>query len=132
VSGSLVADVILVVHFAFVLFVVGGFALILLGAALGWRWIRSPAFRYLHLGAIVFVALEALVGMACPLTVWEDTLRRASVDDPSFVGRWVSRLLYYDLPPWVFTAAYVLFALAVVAAIVWIPPRRRRPSGISS
>ena len=131
-SGSLIADVILVVHFAFVLFVVGGFALILLGAALGWGWIRNPAFRYGHLGAIVFVALEALVGMACPLTVWEDALRRTSGDDSSFVGRWVSRLLYYDLPPWVFTTAYVLFALAVVAAIVWIPPRRSRPSGISS
>ena len=131
-SGSLLADAILVVHFAFVLFVVGGFALILLGAVLGWRWIRSPAFRYLHLGAIVFVALEAIVGVACPLTVWEDAARRASVEDPSFVGRWVSRLLYYDLPPWVFTTAYVLFALAVVAAIVWIPPRRGPSSGISS
>jgi hypothetical protein len=132
VSGTLLADAILVVHFAFVLFVVGGFALILLGAARGWRWIRSPAFRYLHLGAIVFVALEAIIGIACPLTVWEDAVRRASVEDPSFVGRWVSRLLYYDLPPWVFTAAYILFALAVIATIVWIPPRRGRPSRLSS
>ena len=126
-ESSLLADVILVVHFAFVLFVVGGFALILLGAALGWPWIREPAFRYAHVGAIVFVALEALVGMACPLTVWEDALRRASPDTPSFVGRWVSRLLYYDFPEWVFTVAYVAFALAVIASLIWIPPRRRRP-----
>ena len=126
-ESSLLADVILVVHFAFVLFVVGGFALILLGAALGWPWIRNPAFRYAHVGAIVFVALEALVGVACPLTVWEDALRRASPDAPSFVGRWVSRLLYYDFPEWVFTVAYVAFALAVIASLIWIPPRRRRP-----
>jgi hypothetical protein len=127
VESSLLADVILVVHFAFVLFVVGGFALILLGAALGWPWIRNPAFRYAHVGAIVFVALEALVGVACPLTVWEDALRSASSDAPSFVGRWVSRLLYYDFPEWVFTVAYVAFALAVIASLIWIPPRRRRP-----
>jgi len=127
VESRLLADVILVVHFAFVLFVVGGFALILAGAALGWAWIRNPAFRYAHLAAIVFVALEALVGIACPLTVWEDALRRASPGSPGFVERWVSRLLYYDLPEWAFTIAYVLFALAVIASLIWIPPRRRRP-----
>lgn len=125
-SSNLLADFILVVHFAFVLFVVGGFALILLGAARGWAWVRNPAFRYAHVGAIVFVALEALVGMACPLTVWEDALRRASPDSPSFVGRWISHVLYYDLPAWVFTVAYVLFALAVIASLILIPPRRRR------
>ncbi len=125
-ESGLLADVILVVHFAFVLFVVGGFALILLGAARGWRWIRNAPFRYAHLGAIAFVALEALVGVACPLTVWEDAMRRASPESPSFVGRWVSYFLYYDLPTWVFTTVYVLFALAVAMTLVWIPPRRRR------
>ena len=126
-ESRLLADVILVVHFAFVLFIVGGFALILAGAALGWAWIRNPAFRYAHLAAIVFVALEALIGMACPLTVWEDALRRASPDAPGFIERWVRRMLYYDFPEWAFTIAYVLFALAVIASLIWIPPRRRRP-----
>lgn len=122
----MLAELILVVHFAFVLFVVGGFALILLGAAVRWRWVRNPVFRYAHVGAIVFVALEALVGMACPLTVWENTLRRASPEGPSFIGRWVRHALYYDLPEWVFTIVYVLFALAVIASLIWLPPRRRR------
>lgn len=125
--AGLVADVVLVCHFAFVLFVVGGFALILAGAALGWRWVRNRAFRYAHLGAIVFVAAEALVGMACPLTVWEDMLRRASPDGPSFVGRWVSRLLYYSLPEWVFTTAYVVFAIAVAVTFWLVPPGEDRP-----
>ena len=123
---SLLADAILVVHFAFVLFVVGGFALILLGAVRGWRWIRNPPFRYAHLGAIAFVALEALVGVSCPLTVWEDALRRAGPDGASFIGRWVSYFLYYDLPPWVFTVVYVLFSLAVAMTLFCIPPRRRQ------
>jgi hypothetical protein len=121
------ADFVLVVHFAFVLFVVGGFALILAGAALGWRWVRNRAFRYAHLAAIVFVAAEALVGMSCPLTVWEHVLRRTSPDGPSFVARWVSRLLYYDLPEWVFAIAYVVFASAVAVTLWLIPPGGDRP-----
>lgn len=122
---SLLADAILVVHFGFVLFVVGGYALILAGAARGWRWVRNPAFRYLHVAAIVFVALEAVVGMACPLTVWEDALRQATPDHPSFIGRWVGRILYYDFPAWVFTTVYLAFAAAVVATLKWVPPRRK-------
>ncbi|MCC6611496.1 MAG: DUF2784 domain-containing protein [Burkholderiales bacterium] len=122
---DLLADAILIVHFGFVAFVVGGFVLVLAGAALGWGWVRNPVFRYLHLAAIAFVALEALAGIACPLTVWEDALRRASPGGPGFVGRWIGRVLYYGFPEWVFTAVYVLFALAVAATLKWIPPRKR-------
>jgi hypothetical protein len=129
---TLLADVVLVVHFAFVLFVVGGLALILVGAAAGWRWIRNPAFRYAHLAAIVFVAAEALVGVACPLTVWEYLLRSGSPDGPSFVGRWVTRLLYYDFPEWAFTLAYCLFAIAVAVTLWRVPPQTRSRKGLSS
>lgn len=123
------ADLVLVVHFAFVLFVVGGFAAIWLGAALGWSWVRNRVFRYAHLAAIVFVAAQALVGIACPLTVWEDVLRRGTSDGPSFVARWVGRLLYYDLPEWVFALAYVVFASAVAVTLWLVPPGgdRHRP-----
>ena len=73
--STLLADIVLIVHFLFVAFVVGGLALIWIGAALGWAWVRNLWFRVAHLAAIVFVAGEALVGVWCPLTVWEDTLR---------------------------------------------------------
>ena len=126
----MLADAILVIHFLFVLFVVGGFALVLLGAALRWSWVRARTFRLAHLGAILFVAAETLVGVACPLTVWEDALRRSGPQDASFVGRWVARLLYYDFPEWMFAAAYTVFALAVALAWHLVPPypaRRPRP-----
>ena len=127
---TLLADLVLVAHFAFLLFVVGGFALTLAGAALGWSWIRNRLFRIAQLAAIGFVAVESLLGMACPLTLWEDALRRAQPEARSFAGRWVARLLYYDFPDWVFAIAYCLFAAAV--ALVWflVPPRRgdRRPA----
>jgi Protein of Unknown function (DUF2784) len=120
----MIADAILVVHFGIVLFIVGGLIAVWIGAALGWRWIRSPWFRYAHLGAIVFVAGEALVGMACPLTVWEDALRGGSRPE-GFIAHWVRALLFYEAPAWLFTAAYVAWTAATLVTLRLVPPRRR-------
>jgi hypothetical protein len=100
-----------------------GLPLVWIGAWLGWNWVRSRSFRYTHFAAILVVAAEAMAGIVCPLTHWEDSLR-AGADGRSFVGRWVTRLLYYDLPEWVFTLAYALFALATIATLRLIPPLR--------
>ncbi|MDP1718017.1 MAG: DUF2784 domain-containing protein [Burkholderiales bacterium] len=116
---TLLANIILILHFAFVMFIVGGFALIWIGAALGWRWVRNLWFRVAHLVAIVFVAGEALAGVWCPLTVWEDMLRGGERGEMSFIARWVHRILFYSLPDWVFTFTYLVFAL-VVAATWWL------------
>ena len=126
---QLLADIILVLHFAVVVFIVGGLAAIWTGALAGWRWVGNFWFRITHLAAIVFVAVEAISGMMCPLTVWEDALRgRAS--EIGFIARWIRGLMFYELPLWVFTAAYIAFA-AVVALTFWIvPPARRRDGGI--
>jgi hypothetical protein len=120
----MIADAILVVHFGIVLFIVGGLIAVWIGAAARWRWIRNPWLRYAHVAAIVFVAAEALIGMACPLTVWEDALR-GGVRAESFVGRWVRSLLFYEAPEWAFTAAYVAWASATLLTLRFVPPRRR-------
>jgi len=126
------ADAVLIAHFLFVLFVLGGLLAVWAGAALGWGWVRNFRFRIAHLAAILFVVAESLVGIACPLTVWEDTLRQAETDGASFMQRWVGRLLYYDLPEWVFTLAYALFALVVIATYYFIRPAARKPAGAPS
>lgn len=117
------ADVILIVHFAFVLFVTGGLLCIWIGVAAGWRWVHNRGFRIAHLAAIGFVALESLVGMTCPLTEWEDALRGAQ-SGTGFIARWLHRVMFYDFPAWTFTTAYVLFAL-IVAVTYWLAPPRR-------
>ncbi|HXF66811.1 MAG TPA: DUF2784 domain-containing protein [Burkholderiales bacterium] len=119
------ADIVLVVHFAFVAFVVGGLASIWLGAAAGWRWVRNFWFRAAHLGAITFVAAEAILGIWCPLTVWEARLRGAAAEK-SFLAQWIHRILYYDWPEWVFTFLHVGFALAVAATWWLVPPQSPR------
>ncbi len=119
----LLADFILFVHFAFVLFVVAGLPLIWIGAVAGWRWIRSFRYRVTHLAAILIVSAEAAAGIWCPLTLWEDALR-GTTPDKSFIARWIHALLFYDLPAWVFTVAY--FSFAALVALTWwrIPPQR--------
>lgn len=119
------ADVVLLVHALFVAFVVGGLALIWIGALCGWRIVRNFFFRALHLAAIFFVCAEALIGIACPLTVWEDQLR-GRTSESGFVDRWLHRILYYDFPGWVFLTLYLLFALAVAASFILVPPIRVR------
>ena len=120
----MLADALLVLHFLVAAFIVAGLVLVWIGALAGWTWIRNPWYRYLHLAAIAFVAAEALLGNACPLTIWEDLLR-GGVRPESFVGRWVYRLLYYQAPEWVFTSLYAAWALATLVTLWLVPPRRK-------
>src|SRR6266705_3030579 len=90
----------------------------------GWL---ADAVLALHVLFVLFVvAAEALLGITCPLTRWEDILRATGREERSFVGRWLAWLLYYDLPEWVFAIAYCAFVLAVVWVWHAIPPHPRQ------
>ena len=121
----MMADAILIVHFLIAAFIVLGLAAVWLGAALGRRWVRNPWFRWLHLAAIAFVAAEAVLGMACPLTVWEDALRGGSRPE-GFIAHWVRALLFYEAPAWIFTVAYLAWATATLMTLWLVPPRAGR------
>lgn len=128
-SAARVADAVLVVHVAFVLFVIGGLVAVWIGDGLGWRFPRRPGFRIAHLVAIAIVVAESWLGIACPLTSLERGLRSAAGaptlgEGESFLGHALARLLYYDAPAWVFTLAYSVFGLVVLATWWWRPPRR--------
>ena len=121
---SAFADAVLFIHFGLACFISFGFIAIWLGIWCDWRWVRNRSFRLLHMLAIGIVAVEGLLGIACPLTAWENWLRQ-DAGERSFVARWVQELLYYDFPEWAFTALYV--AMAALTAFAWVlaPPRRR-------
>ena len=70
---------------------------------------------------ILVVVVEALSGIICPLTIWENALRGNQIDT-GFVAHWVGQLIYYDLPGWVFTTAYVAFAAALIVTLLLVPP----------
>jgi hypothetical protein len=123
------ADGVALTHLAVVIFIVGALPLIWLGWILRWRWVRNFYFRVLHLAAIAFVAIQTVFGQVCPLTLWEDQLRGQSAAG-GFIERWVSKLLYLDLPPWAFVLLHVGYAVAVAATWFALPPRRSTTEGL--
>lgn len=125
---QLLADLVLVLHMALVLFVVGGLVLVLVGNLRSWPWVNAWWFRLAHLATITIVAAEAWWSIECPLTTLERWLREQARDNTytgSFIEHWLQALLFWQAPPWVFTAAYTLFGVAVAAAWWRFPPRRR-------
>lgn len=124
----LLADLVLVLHFGVVLFVVGGLAAIVAGNLLSWAWVNRWWFRAAHLGAIGVVVLESWLGIACPLTELEWWLRSragAPLQAQGFIAHWLQRLMFFEAPGWVFGFAYTLFGLLVAAAWWRFPPGRR-------
>lgn len=125
--AALLADALLALHVGVVLFVVGLLPLVLLGGLRGWAWVRRFRLRLTHLLLMVFIAAQAWLGQLCPLTVWEQDLRRIAGEGSyreSFIEHWLSRLLYWEAPWWVFVAAYTGFALLVGLAWWWVRPKR--------
>jgi Protein of Unknown function (DUF2784) len=124
---TILADAVVIIHAAYVAFVVFGLIAILLGAAMRWRWTRSFAFRLTHLAAIALVCLESIVGVMCPLTSLENSIRArsgASQYPDDFVAHWAHRMIFYNFPPWIFTTAYISFAILVAITFIAFPPRR--------
>jgi len=123
------ADVIAIIHLGYVIYVILGFILIVVGLILKWKWIRNLPFRITHLLAIVGVACEALLGVNCPLTILEFKLRyvtpNLSEENVSFIGAIVGSLLYYNAPGCLFTIIYATFAILVVITFIISPPTRK-------
>ena len=125
----ILADVVLVLHFLIALFLTLGLPAIWLGRMLGCRFVHNPWFRYAHGGLMGVVVFESLIGMLCPLTAWEATLRRAAGtpgggEGQSFVAHWMGALLFHDFDEQVFTVVYVLFFLAILATFFLVPVSR--------
>src|SRR5215207_2387612 len=122
----LVADLVLVLHAAFIAFVLFGLILTWVGFFAGWRWVRGFTFRAAHLAAIGYVVIQAYFRIVCPLTVLENSLRerggQAAYDQRGFIHHWLHNLIFFDAPGWVFTLCYTLFGLLVLGTLILAPP----------
>ena len=122
VGYGLLADVVVAAHLAFVGFVVcGGFVV--------WSW---PWVRWLHLPAVVWGVGIEWAGAVCPLTPWENWLRRRAGDvgyDGDFLGRHLEPLLYPDVLTRTdqMVLGSIALAINVVAyGVLWYRRRRSR------
>ncbi len=118
----LLADLTLLLHLGFILFVAAGALLVL-------RW---PRLVFVHLPAAVWGIYTALTGTLCPLTPLEVHLRRLGGQagyEGGFIQHYVERLVY---PPGITAGQLALLggaALAVNIVVYGAVIRRRRRVG---
>lgn len=112
----LVADLILITHFCFVLFVVFGGLLVL----------RRRKFALLHIPAVIWGILIEFFWWTCPLTTLENRLRElggASGYDGGFIDYYVSLVLYSPLSANIrFTLGFLLVGFNLF--VYWYAFRR--------
>ncbi len=114
------ADLVVLIHFTFVLFVV-------FGALVALRW---PRVLWLHLPAAAWGALIEFQGWICPLTPWENRLRTLG-GQAGYAGGFIEHYILPLLYPAGLTRTVQLTLGAVVVvvngllyALVWLKWRR--------
>lgn len=100
----LVTDIVVLIHLAFIIFVVAGGVMVL-------RW---PRLAWFHLPAVVWGGLVEVGGWTCPLTPLENSLRTAAgaaAYSGGFIDRYIMPIVY---PEGLTRTAQVLLGVAVV------------------
>jgi hypothetical protein len=120
VTARLLADALVAVHVAFIVFVLAG----------GLLALRHRGWAALHLPAVLWGAFAELTGTVCPLTPLENALRRRA-GEAGYPGGFVEHYLIPLIYPEALTSrTQVLLGLAVLAinaivyALVWRSWRR--------
>ena len=120
------ADLVLVVHFAFVLFVV-------FGGALALRWSRVA---WIHVPIALYGAVIEFMGFVCPLTPLEVTLRQRG-GEAGYAGGFIEHYITAAIYPAGLTrqVQFILGAALVglnivVYAVWWTRYSRLRERGI--
>lgn len=105
----LLADIVLLAHLAFIVFVLGGGLLLL-------RW---PRMVWLHLPAMIWAVFVEVSGWLCPLTPLENYFRELAGGDMyhgDFIARYLLPLIYpAGLTP---TIQLVLASVVIVLNII--------------
>ena len=117
----LLADLVLLLHLAFVLFVVLGGLLVL-------RW---PRLAWLHVPVAVYGATIEFLGFTCPLTPLEKHYRRLGGEsgyEGGFVEHYVTSLIYPDGLTRGIQVALGIGVLLLNGIIYGVLLRRRRRS----
>ena len=121
VSRATLAECVLAIHLAIIAFNVFGLIVIPLGALRRWRFVGGP-WRWAHLASLGVVAVQAVAGRACFLTLWQSALAGTGERQP-LVMRWINAVIFWPLPEWVFAALY-LAAFALTLLFLWLAPPR--------
>ena len=135
---KILADLVVLIHFTWILFVLWGFILTVCSSVSVYvlraakdrstaffdRWI----FRAIHLGGIVYVAVLTVLGKYCPLTILENKLRGQY--DPeltypgSFVVHYIERMVYPEANFLLFVIPTIIIAIFTILMFIIRPPAK--------
>ena len=133
---KILADLVVLIHFAWILFVLWGFILAVCGSICVYvlqtakdrwrtffdRWI----FRTIHLGGIVYVTIMTVLGENCPLTIMENGLRKHHNAEltyhGSFVVHYIEKIVYPEANFLFFLIPTILIAVFSTIMFIIRPP----------
>ena len=118
-------NIIFSLHFAIILFISSLIFLIPLGYKFSWSIYKNKTLRLIHLVLMLFVTLETLLGIVCPLTLVENYLS-GTLEDKTFVSYWLGKIIYWDLPSIFFSILYSTCLIWII--IMWkiFPPQKKK------
>jgi hypothetical protein len=116
----ILADIVVVSHAAFVVFVVAGGLLVL-----RWKWLR-----WIHLPMVLWAAAVELIGWPCPLTPLENRLRHLA-GEAGYDGGFIEHYLWPVIYPEAMTREHQIVLAGVVLLInfvvyLWLWRRTRK------
>jgi len=109
------ADAVVVVHLAYLAFIPAG----------GMFALRWPRLTWLHVAAVALGLVSITIHFDCPLTTWEQSLRRHGGQRPytnGFVDHYLTGRVYPHGYAW---TVQVVFAVFVIGSYTFIYLRRR-------
>jgi hypothetical protein len=113
---DLLADVVVVVHLAFIIFVA-------VGAVIAWRW---RLLVWLHVPALAYGVGIVTIGWTCPLTPLEKWLRPRKDYEGGFVDHYLEDVVWpEELTPLLWGGTLVLVVVGYAGVLV----RVRRSAG---
>ena len=124
---KIIADIIVVLHFVWIIFMLLGFFLTICGffreKFFDW-WL----FRTLHLLGILFVGILTILRRFCPLTVLENLSRARyspeSTYPGSFIVHYIEKLVYPDIIQTLLRLGTVVVAIFILIVFIVHPPAK--------
>ena len=107
-------ELLLGIHFIIVLYLVIGFLVAL--------YFNHRLFRIVHTSSLAAVSLLMVLGVPCPLTIWEEMLGQGPVYEGSFIASWLNRIIYLEgVDPTHVIYGDIAFAVLVASSFFWRP-----------
>ena len=114
---GILSDIVLVIHFGWILFIILGFPVSLMFCMI--------RLRIFHTAAMVCTIIMQATRTLCPLTLLEEFLRRsgdaAFSYEGSFIITWLRKLIYIENIGVSLTVIYILTALYLAIVLISYP-----------